>query len=77
MCTFQFIYPLPRNDGYEFMMSQFDGNVIYFTPLAVYQSLKENAPPCLTVAHFTEFKDDKGNACSIVIRKSRKEINWI
>ncbi|XP_062589108.1 ATP synthase mitochondrial F1 complex assembly factor 1-like, partial [Saccostrea cucullata] len=55
-----FIYPLPRNDGYEFILSQFDGNVIYFTPLAVYQSFKENAPPCLTVAHFTEFKDDKG-----------------
>nr|XP_022286943.1 ATP synthase mitochondrial F1 complex assembly factor 1-like [Crassostrea virginica] len=55
-----FIYPLPRDDGYEFILSQFDGNVIYFTPLAVYQSLKENAPPCLTAAHFTEFKDDKG-----------------
>ncbi|XP_061166231.1 ATP synthase mitochondrial F1 complex assembly factor 1-like [Saccostrea echinata] len=55
-----FIYPLPRNDGYEFILSQFDGSVIYFTPLAVYQSLKENAPPCLIVAHFTEFKEDKG-----------------
>lgn len=55
-----FIYPLPRGDGYEFILSQFDGNVIYFTPLVVYQTLKENSPPCLTVAHFTEFKEDKG-----------------
>lgn len=30
------------------------------TPLLWYQAHKENAPECLTMVHYTEFKDDKG-----------------
>ncbi|XP_041358746.1 ATP synthase mitochondrial F1 complex assembly factor 1-like [Gigantopelta aegis] len=55
-----FIYPLPREDGYEFLLSQISGNEVYFTPLAMYQKLKENAPPCLTLIHYTEFQKEKG-----------------
>lgn len=55
-----FIYPLRRNDGYEFIFAQFNGKDIYFTPLQMYQSHKENAPVCLTVAHFPELKEEKG-----------------
>jgi len=33
-----------------------------------FQLLKENAPPCLTVAHFAEFADDKGKVVRIVLQ---------
>lgn len=32
-----FIFPLPRSQGYEFMMCQFEKNVVHFTPLLYYQ----------------------------------------
>jgi len=52
-----FILPIPRSQGYEFMMFQFAANVIHFTPLLCYQVHKENAPECLNIVHYTEFKD--------------------
>ena len=45
-CGFQFIYPMPRNDGFEFILMQFDGKDVQFTPLAMYQvqrALQKNA----------------------------------
>ena len=36
-CHFQFLYPLPRQQGYEFMIQQFDGHMINFTPLIAFQ----------------------------------------
>ena len=33
-----------------------------------FQLLQENAPPCLTVAHFDEFADDKGRVARIVLQ---------
>lgn len=32
-----FLFPLPRSQGYEFIMCQFDGNSVHFTPLLYYQ----------------------------------------
>lgn len=32
-----FIFPIPRSQGYEFMMFQFAANTIHFTPLLCYQ----------------------------------------
>lgn len=32
-----FIVPLPRSQGYEFIMSQVDGHTVHFTPLLAYQ----------------------------------------
>ncbi|KAL3868398.1 hypothetical protein ACJMK2_041209 [Sinanodonta woodiana] len=55
-----FIFPIPRNDGYEFILCQFYNKDVYFTPLGMFQLLKENAPPCLILAHFPEFKEGKG-----------------
>jgi len=52
-----FIFPLPRDQGYEFIMHQFAGNTIHFTPLLSYQVHKENAPECLNIVHYTEFRD--------------------
>lgn len=52
-----FILPIPRNQGYEFILHQFSGNTIHFTPLLCFQVHKENAPECLNVTHYTEFKE--------------------
>lgn len=32
-----FIFPLPRSQGYEFIMCQFSGTIAHFTPLICYQ----------------------------------------
>jgi len=55
-----FLFPIPRTQGYEFIVCQFYRNTVHFTPLLNYQVHKENAPECLTITHYTEFKDSKG-----------------
>lgn len=55
-----FLLPLPRKEGYEFIVSQFYGLEVHMTPLLWYQAHKENAPECLTMVHYTELKDSKG-----------------
>ncbi|RUS72893.1 hypothetical protein EGW08_019353 [Elysia chlorotica] len=55
-----FVYPIPRDDGFEFILSQFDRHDVYFTPLSMFQLVRENAPPCLTLKHYAELIDDKG-----------------
>lgn len=54
-----FLLPLPRSQGYEFIMSQFHGKEIHMTPLLWYQVHKENAPECLSMKHYTEFAESK------------------
>lgn len=49
-----FILPLPRSQGYEFVMCQSQAHSVHFTPLLAYQVHKENAPECLTMVHYTE-----------------------
>lgn len=68
-----FLFPLPRSQGYEFIMCQFESNTIHFTPLLYFQVHKENAPECLTITHYTEFKDDKG----IVLMRGEYDKNII
>eukprot|EP00088_Acartia_fossae_P039398 TRINITY_DN41007_c0_g1_i1.p1 TRINITY_DN41007_c0_g1~~TRINITY_DN41007_c0_g1_i1.p1 ORF type:complete len:170 (-),score=39.90 TRINITY_DN41007_c0_g1_i1:239-748(-) len=55
-----FLFPLPRKNGYEFIMVQFQGNEAHFTTLINYQAHKENAPECLNLVHYTEFSESKG-----------------
>jgi len=55
-----FLFPVPRKNGYEFVMVQFMGNEAHFTTLINYQAHKENAPECLNMIHYTEFSQDKG-----------------
>ncbi|EDV23347.1 ATP synthase mitochondrial F1 complex assembly factor 1 [Trichoplax sp. H2] len=55
-----FVYPLPRNEGVEFIFAQFDGNDCHFTPLLSFKTFGENAPPILTISHYKEFSDNKG-----------------
>ncbi|XP_058839017.1 ATP synthase mitochondrial F1 complex assembly factor 1-like [Topomyia yanbarensis] len=52
-----FILPMPRSQGYEFIMLQFFANTVHFTPLINYQVHKENAPECLNVAMYTELRE--------------------
>ncbi|XP_053669607.1 ATP synthase mitochondrial F1 complex assembly factor 1 isoform X1 [Anopheles marshallii] len=52
-----FILPIPRSQGYEFIMLQFAANTVHFTPLLNYQVHKENAPECLNMTMFTECSD--------------------
>ncbi|RWS08979.1 ATP synthase mitochondrial F1 complex assembly factor 1-like protein [Dinothrombium tinctorium] len=64
-----FIYPIPRpnadgtnaeNDShYEFMLGQFNGHEIYFTPLIMYQTHKENATPVMVIHHYPELQNSK------------------
>ncbi|RZC34635.1 ATP11 domain containing protein [Asbolus verrucosus] len=68
-----FLFPLPRSQGYEFIMSQFEKNCVHFTPLLYYQVHKENAPECLTITHFTELKDSK----NIVLMRGEYDKNII
>ncbi|XP_044253806.1 ATP synthase mitochondrial F1 complex assembly factor 1 [Tribolium madens] len=68
-----FLFPLPRKEGYEFIMAQFEGNCVHFTPLLYYQVHKENAPECLTMTHYTELKDEK----KIVLMRGEYDKNVI
>lgn len=55
-----FLYPLPRDEGFEFIYSQFSAHRFYFTSLLQYKLHSENAPVCLTLTHYTELQDSKG-----------------
>lgn len=55
-----FVYPLPRNEGYEIWLSQFSGQKCYFTSLINYQTFQENAPHSFVLTHYTEFLETKG-----------------
>ncbi|XP_015182314.1 PREDICTED: ATP synthase mitochondrial F1 complex assembly factor 1 [Polistes dominula] len=68
-----FLLPLPRKQGYEFFLSQFQGNKVYMTSLLWYQTHKENAPECLTLTHYTEFKDSRG----IVLMRGEFDLNFL
>ena len=55
-----FIYPLVKEQGYEFILAQFQDNQCFFTSLLSYQAHGENAPWQMNLTHYTELKDDKG-----------------
>ncbi|XP_037077696.1 ATP synthase mitochondrial F1 complex assembly factor 1-like isoform X2 [Pollicipes pollicipes] len=55
-----FLFPLPRDQGYEFVVAQFAGNEAHFTPLINYQAYKENAPECMAMVHYPELAESKG-----------------
>lgn len=40
-----FILPLPRSEGFEFIMLQFASNTVHFTPLLAYQVIFLNVHP--------------------------------
>jgi ATP synthase F1 complex assembly factor 1 len=54
------LFPLPRKEGYEFVVVQFQGNEAHFTTLINYQAYEVNAPECLSLVHYTELAETKG-----------------
>jgi len=54
-----FLFPLPRKEGYEFIVVQFQGKEAHFTTLINYQAYKENAPECMAIVHYTELLESK------------------
>ncbi|CAB4010194.1 ATP synthase mitochondrial F1 complex assembly factor 1 [Paramuricea clavata] len=55
-----FIYPIPRNEGYELMVGEFLEDQVYLTSVINYQTLGENSPWLIAFTHFTELKESKG-----------------
>ena len=55
-----FLLPLPRSEGYEFVVVQFEGNEAHFTTLINFQAHAENAPECLTLVHYVDLAEEKG-----------------
>jgi len=55
-----FIYPLPREQGYEFYMSQFTEHHSFFTSLINYQMNGEDAPWQICFKMYPELKESHG-----------------
>ena len=55
-----FLFPLPKDKGYEFVLSQFEGNRCFFTSLINFQVHGENAPWQFCMTFYSEMKDTKG-----------------
>ena len=56
-----FLYPLPKSEGYEFVLSQFTNqNRCFFTSLINFQAYGDSAPWQLSLIYYTEFKESKG-----------------
>ena len=55
-----FLYPLPKDQGYEFVLSQFEGNRCFFTSLINFQVHGENAPWQFCVTFYPELETSKG-----------------
>lgn len=55
-----FLFPLPRDMGYEFVIVQFQGSEAHFSTLINFQAHKENAPECLGMLHYTDLAESKG-----------------
>ena len=54
-----FLLPLPRNQGYEYMVVQLEGKEAHFTSLYNFQVYGENSPECLNLVHYTELLEEK------------------
>ena len=56
----QFIYPVPRDDGYEFFLGEWKGDMLFFTSLVHYQKHGENAPMAVAMHHYPNLQDSHG-----------------
>ncbi|KAJ2550652.1 hypothetical protein EV175_003990, partial [Coemansia sp. RSA 1933] len=55
-----FVLPLPREQGIEFFLLQFDYHQVHFTSLLEYKTNTVSARPFLTLTHYTDLIDSKG-----------------
>lgn len=58
----QFVFPIPRADGYETFMMEATQNQVAFVSLLEYKVHRENAQPCLVLDFFGELLEKKGVA---------------
>lgn len=63
----QFIYPVPRDDGYEMFLGQWQDNMIFFTSIIYYQKHGEHAPSQLSMHHYPNLQESH----DIVLMASR------
>ncbi|XP_075011935.1 ATP synthase mitochondrial F1 complex assembly factor 1 isoform X4 [Calonectris borealis] len=56
----QFLYALPRKEGYEFFVGQWSGTELHFTSLINIQTQGETAPSQLVLYHYPELQKEKG-----------------
>ncbi|XP_078527785.1 ATP synthase mitochondrial F1 complex assembly factor 1 isoform X2 [Lissotriton helveticus] len=56
----EFLYALPRREGYEFYMGQWSGTELHFTTLINIQTIGEAAPSQLVLYHYCELQEEKG-----------------
>ena len=75
-CICQFVYPVPRDEGYEFMFGQFSGHRCHFTSLINYQQHQENAPVSLTLTHYTDLQKSKGGV-SLIHRSFEAKVGCV
>ncbi|CAD5116206.1 DgyrCDS5122 [Dimorphilus gyrociliatus] len=66
-----FVYPLPRKQGVEFFLAQWQDNQCFMTPLSFYQQHQENAPFVLTLTYYNELSSEK----DIVLMNSQIDFN--
>ena len=56
----QFVYPVPRDDGYEFFVGEWKGDMLFFTSLVHYQKHGENAPMAISMHHYPNLQESHG-----------------
>ncbi|KAG2464138.1 ATPF1 factor, partial [Polypterus senegalus] len=56
----QFLYALPRQEGYEFFVGQWSDHELHFTSLINIQTRADKAPSQLVLYHYPELQEDKG-----------------
>lgn len=66
-----FVYPLPRKEGFEIFLAQWQGNQCFMTPLSFYQQHQDNAPFVLTLTYYDELSSEK----DIVLMNSQIDFN--
>jgi len=54
-----FVFPLPRQDGFEMFLGQFLNDKFHFTSVHNYQNLKDFSPDQITISHYTELQEEK------------------
>lgn len=57
-----FLYPVPKESGYVFIVGQFKGNSCYFASLQDYKMHKDSAHVGLTITYYPELIEEKGIA---------------
>lgn len=53
------MFPLPKDQGYEFVLAQWSANECHFTSLINFQAHGENAPSIMSAIYYDDLKDTK------------------